>query len=65
MFTRSKGGYEVSVEKTKKLNYTAVEYINGIEVIKTFGKTGSSYEKFVKAAREGADVFIDWMRRCI
>ena len=65
MFAKSKGGYELSVEKTKKLNETAVEYINGIEVIKAFGKTGGSYEKFVIAAREGADVFIDWMRRCI
>ena len=65
MFSRSKGGYELSVEKTKKLNDTAVEYINGIKVIKAFGKTGSSYKKFVTAAREGADVFIDWMRRCI
>ena len=65
MMAKSKGGYALSVEKTKKLNDTAVEYINGIEVIKAFGKTGSSYEKFVIAAREGADVFIDWMRRCI
>ena len=65
MFAQSKGGFELSIEKTKKLNDTAVEYINGIEVIKAFGKTGSSYEKFVIAAREGADVFIDWMRRCI
>ncbi|MCR5802949.1 MAG: ABC transporter ATP-binding protein/permease [Clostridia bacterium] len=65
MMMKSKGGYELSVIKTKKLNDTAVEYINGIEVIKAFGKTGSSYEKFVVAAREGADVFIDWMRRCI
>ena len=65
MFIKSRGGYELSVEKTKKLNDTAVEYINGIEVIKAFGKTGSSYQKFVTAAREGTDVFIDWMRRCI
>lgn len=65
MMYKRRGGYEVSVQKTKKLNDTAVEYINGIEVIKAFGKTGSSYEKFVTAAREGADVFIDWMRRCI
>ena len=65
MFARSKGGFELSIAKTKKLNDTAVEYINGIEVIKAFGKTGSSYEKFVTAARDGADVFIDWMRRCI
>ena len=65
MMYKSRGGFELSVQKTKKLNDTAVEYINGIEVIKAFGKTGSSYEKFVTAAREGADVFIDWMRRCI
>ena len=65
MMYKSRGGYELSVQKTKKLNDTAVEYINGIEVIKAFGKTGSSYEKFVTAAREGADVFIDWMRKCI
>lgn len=65
MMIKSRGGYEVSVQKTKKLNDTAVEYIGGIEVIKAFGKTGSSYEKFVVAAREGADCFIDWMRRCI
>ena len=65
MFARSAGGFELSIEKTKKLNDTAVEYINGIDVIKAFGKTGSSYEKFMTAAREGADVFIDWMRKCI
>ena len=65
MFIKSRDGFEVSVQKTKKLNDTAVEYINGIDVIKAFGKTGSLYEKFVVAAREGADVFIEWMRRCI
>lgn len=61
-------GYEVSyqntVEKTKILNDTAVEYINGIEVIKAFGKTQSSYEKFEVAAKEGADCYVEWMRRC-
>lgn len=65
MMVRSQGEFEVTIRKTKFLNDTAVEYINGIEVIKAFGKTGSSYEKFVKAAREGADCFIKWMRKCI
>lgn len=51
-----------AIRKTKVLNDTAVEYINGIEVIKVFGKTESSYEKFVTAAKEGADCFIEWMR---
>ena len=65
MMIKSQGEFEVTVQKTKYLNDTAVEYINGIEVIKAFGKTGSSYEKFVNAAREGADCFIKWMRKCI
>ncbi|MBR3645296.1 MAG: ABC transporter ATP-binding protein [Lachnospiraceae bacterium] len=65
MMFKSRGEFEKTVEKTKHLNDTAVEYINGIEVIKAFGKTGSSYEKFVVAAREGADCFINWMRKCI
>lgn len=61
-------GYEESfkntVIKTKRLNDTAVEYINGIEVIKAFGKAQNSYEKFKIAAKEGADCYIEWMRRC-
>ncbi len=65
MMAKSQGNFEITIEKTKKLNDTAVEYINGIEVIKAFGKTGSSYEKFVIAAKEGADCFIEWMRKCI
>ena len=56
--------YRNTIVKTKALNDTAVEYINGIEVIKAFGKTRSSYEKFRIAAKEGADCFIEWMRRC-
>ena len=51
-------GYEENfkntIVKTKNLNNTAVEYINGIEVIKAFGKSENSYEKFVVAAKEGA-----------
>ncbi|MDO4321135.1 MAG: ABC transporter ATP-binding protein [Lachnospiraceae bacterium] len=61
-------GYEESfrntVTKTKILNDTAVEYIGGIEVIKAFGKAQNSYEKFKVAAKEGADCYIEWMRRC-
>ena len=56
--------YANTIAKTKALNDTAVEYINGIEVIKAFGKAKTSYEKFVTAAKEGADCFIEWMRRC-
>ena len=54
--------YKECIDKTKILNDTAVEYINGIEVIKAFGKSESSYEKFEKAAKEGASCFVEWMR---
>lgn len=56
--------YQNAINKTKVLNDTAVEYIGGIEVIKAFGKAQSSYEKFVVAAKEGADCYIEWMRGC-
>jgi len=64
MMRGSQASYENTVVKTKALNDTAVEYINGIEVIKAFGKAKTSYDKFVIAAKEGADCFIEWMRRC-
>ena len=64
MMSGSTESYNNAIVKTKKLNDTAVEYINGIEVIKAFGKSKTSYEKFVIAAKEGADCFIEWMRRC-
>lgn len=68
-FTLMFSGYEVrfqrTVNSTKALNDVAVEYIGGIEVIKTFGQSRTSYAKFVAAAKEGADCFIDWMRSCL
>ncbi len=64
MMVGSKESFENTMVKTKALNDTAVEYINGIEVIKAFGKSKTSYEKFVVSAKEGADCFIEWMRRC-
>ena len=57
--------YQHTVTATKALNDTAVEYIGGIQVIKVFGKTKSSYERFVHDAYEAAHSFIDWMRASI
>lgn len=56
--------FEKTVKATKELNDAAVEYIDGIEVIKAFGKTESSYAKFTKAAKEYANSFISWMKKC-
>lgn len=53
-----------TMNATKALNDTAVEYIGGIEVIKVFGKAKESYGRFAKAAKEAADSYVGWMRKC-
>lgn len=50
------------VHSAKNLNTVAVEYINGIEVIKTFSQTAKTYKKFTDAASESAHAAIDWMK---
>ena len=62
MFKGYNEKFQRTVTSTKALNDTAVEYISGIEVIKAFGQSKTGYAKFVSAAKEGADCFIDWMR---
>ena len=61
MFRGYNEKFQRTVTSTKALNDTAVEYISGIEVIKACGQSKTSYTKFVSAAKEGADCFIDWM----
>ena len=62
MFSGYHEKFQRTVTATKALNDTAVDYISGIEVIKAFGQSKTSYAKFVSAAKEGADCFIDWMQ---
>ncbi len=62
MFSGYNEKFRRTVTSTKALNDTAVEYIGGIDVIKAFGQSKTGYAKFVSAAKEGADCFIDWMR---
>ncbi len=44
------------------MNSVIVEYIEGIEVIKAFGKTGVSYEKYAGAISDYRDFVIEWMK---
>lgn len=39
-----------------------MEHIGGIQVIKVFGKTKSSYDRFAHDANEAARSYINWMR---
>ncbi|WDV46363.1 ABC transporter ATP-binding protein [Clostridiaceae bacterium M8S5] len=55
--------YKNYVEKNKILNAVAIEYINGIEVIKAFNQSAGSYKKFTTATKEAAYAAINWMKR--
>ena len=55
--------YARTVRATKALNAVTTEYINGIEVIKVFGKAQSSYEKFAAAAKESTASFVETVIR--
>ena len=49
-------------EANAHMNSVIVEYIEGIEVIKAFGKTGVSYEKYAGAIMDYRDFVIEWMK---
>ncbi len=49
-------------EANAHMNSVIVEYIEGIEVIKAFGKTGVSYEKYAGAIKDYRDFVIEWMK---
>lgn len=50
------------MESNARLNSVIVEYIEGIEVIRAFGKAGSSYKKYADEVLEYKGFVIDWMR---
>ncbi|WP_282710141.1 ABC transporter ATP-binding protein [Lancefieldella sp. Marseille-Q7238] len=56
--------YQNTITTGKEMNNASVEYVSGIEVIKAFGQSASSYEKFSKAVYASAHAFIDWMSHC-
>lgn len=48
-------------ESNAYMNSIIVEYIEGIEVIKAFGRSGVSYEKYAKAITEYKTFVVKWM----
>ena len=47
--------------KNAHMNSTIVEYIEGIEVIKAFGRVGTSYEKYAKAILDYKKFVVKWL----
>lgn len=54
--------YEGAVLAGRKMVNAIIEYINGIEVIKTFNQSAGSYKKYADAVSYNGNYYIDWMR---
>ena len=54
--------YAGQVAAGKNMNQAVVEYVGGIEVIKTFNQTQESYEKYSKAIEHHANYSVNWMK---
>lgn len=60
-FQISGKSFEIYNQSNANMNSTIVEYIEGIEVIKAFGKAGVSYDKYAKAITDFRTFVIKWL----
>lgn len=60
------GGYNKTylkyMESNEYMNNTVVEYVEGIEVVKAFNQSTSSYEKYRKAVESFKKTTLDWYK---
>ncbi|MFR2756866.1 MAG: hypothetical protein ACLTC0_14875 [Eisenbergiella massiliensis] len=50
------------MEANNHVNNIIIEYIEGIEVVKAFNQSTSSYEKFVGAVKSFKDFTLNWFK---
>ena len=55
--------YKKSVEITQDMNACIVEYVHGIEVIKAYSQSKSSYQKFKDKVMANAAFYCYWMKK--
>lgn len=59
-------GYEEKFQglilRVRKMTNTVIEYISGIEVIKTFNQSANSYKKYSDAVEDNASYAVEWMK---
>lgn len=60
-FKISGKNFEKYDQSANYMNSTIVEYIEGIEVIKAFGRTGVSYEKYAGAITDFRTFVVKWL----
>lgn len=60
-FAISGKNFGIYNESNSRMNSMIVEYIEGIEVIKAFGRAGTSYEKYSNAINDYKRFVVKWM----
>ena len=60
-FVISGKSFEIYNASNERMNSAIVEYIEGIEIIKTFGRAGVSYEKYAKAITDFRMFVVKWL----
>lgn len=60
-FQISGKNFEKYVRSNEEMNSNIVEYVEGIEVIKAFGRTGASYEKYATSIRNYRTFIVEWL----
>ncbi|SMC73856.1 ABC transporter ATP-binding protein [Kibdelosporangium aridum] len=67
LYARSMAGYTEGMATFAaamgKISAGAIEFVQGIAVVKTFGQTGRAHQRYADAADEFADFFVTWIRR--
>lgn len=46
----------------KRMNHAIIEYVNGMEVVRIFNRTGAASEKYEKAVTDYRDFALDWYK---
>ena len=54
--------YKAYMQASDHVNNVIVEYVSGIEVVKTFNQSAHSYEKFTKAIQSYKDFVLEWFQ---
>ena len=54
--------YAGQIKRFKGMNQAIVEFVNGIEVIKNFGRSDVAYKKFSDAVYEHAEYNLNWQK---
>ena len=64
MFGTGMEGMDAYYAASAKMNATIIEYVNGMEVVKVFGRDGESYKRYEADIKDYRDFTLAWYKVC-